>query len=159
MNLSDLRAPKGATKKAKRVGRGESSGMGKTSGRGGKGQKARSGNGKVRLGFEGGQMPMYRRIPKRGFHNVFRDAYAVVNVGDLARFDAGSEVGFAELRGAGLVRSAIGAGVKILGDGELDRALTVKAQRFSKAAREAIEKAGGTAVEVPAKEKPAAAAQ
>jgi len=132
----------GATKRRKRVGRGVGSGHGKTSCRGGKGQTARSG-GSIRPGFEGGQMPLQRRLPKRGFHNPFRTAYEVVNVGQLEAFAAGSEVDPAALRAQRLVRRGA-APVKVLADGELTRGLTVRAHAVSAAARRKIEAAGGT---------------
>ncbi len=142
--LSRLKPPVGAVRKKRRKGRGPGSGLGKTAGRGMKGQKARNSGGISRLGFEGGQMPLYRRLPKRGFTNLFAAKIATVNVRDLQRFKAGSVVDHAALREAGLVRRKVD-GVKILGEGELDRALTVKVLAFSKSAREKIEKAGGTA--------------
>ena len=132
----------GATKRRKRVGRGVGSGHGKTSCRGGKGQTARSG-GSIRPGFEGGQMPLQRRLPKRGFHNPFRTAYEVVNVGQLEAFDAGSQVDPAALRAKRLVRRGA-APVKVLADGEVTRGLTVRAHAVSAAARRKIEAAGGT---------------
>lgn len=145
MNLSNLKPRPGSKHRVKRLGCGESSGHGKTSGKGHKGQKARSG-GSIRLGFEGGQMPLIRRIPKRGFNNnQFKTRYAIVNLSDLEQFDAGTEVNEAILRERGLVRGNI-AGVKVLGDGELTRKLTVTAARVSASAREKIEKAGGTVV-------------
>ncbi len=145
MYLSKIKAPKGANKKLKRVGRGESSGHGKTSTRGGKGQTARKGNSKPRLGFEGGQMPMYRRLPKRGFKNIHAHEYAVVNVGTLERvFDNGATVDTAALRSAGLTNGRFD-GVRVLGDGELKKKLTVKAQGFTASAKQKIEAAGGTA--------------
>lgn len=141
MDLGQLRPAKGARQARKRVGRGPGSGTGKTSGRGHKGQGARSGGG-VRPGFEGGQMPLTRRVPKRGFHNPFRTTYTPVNLDGLGRFEAGGEVAPESLREAGL----LGRGrVKILGRGELDRPLTVKAHGFSRSAREKIEAAGGRA--------------
>jgi large subunit ribosomal protein L15 len=142
VGLHNLKAPKGAHKKVSRLGRGESSGRGKTSGRGHKGQKARK-SGQVRVGFEGGQMPIQRRTPKRGFKNPFRVEFVVVNVGSLAEcFKADAVVDVDALKQAGLVR-AMGDGVKVLGHGELKHALTVKAHQFSQSAREKIEKAGG----------------
>lgn len=142
VGLHNLKAPRGATKKVQRLGRGESSGRGKTAGKGHKGQKARK-SGQVRIGFEGGQMPIQRRTPKRGFENPFRKEYAVVNVGALAEvFKAGATVDVAQLKDKGLVR-ALHDGVKVLGHGELKHALTVKAHTFSASAREKIEKAGG----------------
>lgn len=125
----------------KRVGRGPGSGLGKTSGRGQKGQKARSGGG-VRLGFEGGQTPIARRLPKRGFTNFNRKEYAIVNVKDLNRFDDGTNVTPALLIESGLVKKELN-GVKILGEGELTKKLTVSVAKFSKSAQEAIENAGG----------------
>jgi large subunit ribosomal protein L15 len=139
--LHDLSPVPGSHRPRKRIGRGEGSGTGKTSGRGQKGQKARSG-GKIPAGFEGGQMPLHRRIPKRGFTNSFRVEYAVVNVGDLEDFQG--EVTPESLRERGLVGSGR-APVKILGDGELQASLTVTAHAFSASAREKIESAGGTA--------------
>ena len=146
MRLHSLSNVKGATHRRKRVGCGEGGGHGKTSGRGGKGQTARSGS-SIRPGFEGGQMPLYRKLPHRGFNNKnFRTSYAVVNLGDLARLDAGvSEVGVAVLVQAGLIR-ADGALLKVLGDGELNRALKITAAKFSAAAKAKIEKAGGEVV-------------
>jgi large subunit ribosomal protein L15 len=142
--LSRLRAPEGAVHKKKRKGRGIGSGLGKTAGKGMKGQKARSPGNFSKLGFEGGQTPLYRRLPKRGFNNTkFAKKIAVFNVSDLARFDAGATVDEAALREHGLLSRRVD-GVKILGSGELDKALTVKANGFSKSAIEKIEKAGGT---------------
>ncbi len=144
MNLSELRPAPGSKKERKRVGRGTGSRHGKTSTRGSKGQNARSGGG-VRPGFEGGQLPIQRRVPKRGFSNArFKTEYAVVNIGDLERFEAGSVVSIATLREAGLVK-AVKDGVKILGDGELTKSLTVQANAFSKSAEEKITAAGGKA--------------
>jgi large subunit ribosomal protein L15 len=145
MELSNLKPKKGARHAKKRVGRGPGSGHGKTSSRGEKGQKSRSGYSGKR-GFEGGQMPLHRRIPKRGFTNIFKTDYAVVNVSDLERFDNGATVDEAALRAAGLVKGQHD-GVKILGDGELSKKLTVSATKFSKSAKEIIEKAGGTCQE------------
>ena len=146
MLLHSLKNVKGAVHRRKRVGCGEGSGHGKTSGRGGKGQTARSG-GSIRPGFEGGQMPLYRKLPHRGFNNYnFRTSYAVVNVGDLARLDASvTDVDIAALVKCGLIR-ADGALLKILGDGEISRALKVTAAKFSGAAKAKIEKAGGQAI-------------
>ncbi len=127
----------------KRVGRGHGSGNGKTAGKGHKGQNARSGGG-VRIGFEGGQMPLARRIPKRGFNNIFAKTYAIVNVSDLNKFEAGAEVDVNALLEAGIIRKACD-GVKVLGNGELEKSLTVKAAAFSASAKEKIEKAGGKA--------------
>jgi len=146
MELSNLKPKKGARHAKKRVGRGPGSGHGKTSSRGEKGQKSRSGYSGKR-GFEGGQMPLHRRIPKRGFTNIFKKDYAVVNVSDLERFDNGVSVDEAMLREAGLVKGNHD-GVKILGDGELSKKLTVSATKFSKTAREIIEKAGGSVQEI-----------
>lgn len=143
MNLHELKAPKGAKKKAKRVGRGMSSGHGKTAGRGHKGQKARSGGG-VRPGFEGGQMPLQRRIPKRGFTNIFKKEYSVVNLERLNMFDEGSVVTPELLAQAGIIKKP-GDRIKVLGNGEIDKNLTVKAHKFSKTAAERIEAAGGKA--------------
>lgn len=165
MQQHDLRPPKGATHKRKRVGRGNASGHGTYSTRGMKGQKARSGGG-VRPGFEGGQLPFVRRMAyKRGFRNPFRVEYEAVNVGDLARFDAGAEVTVATLREARLVRR--GKPVKVLGTGDLSVALTVEADSFSESARSKIEAAGGTirwiggerVKDKPAEEAPAEQAQ
>jgi large subunit ribosomal protein L15 len=146
MKLHELTNTPGAVHRKKRVGCGEGGGHGKTSGRGGKGQTARSG-GSIRPGFEGGQMPLYRKLPHRGFNNYeFRTEIAVVNVGDLARLDAAvTEVNAVSLAAAGLIRAGEKS-VKVLGDGELARALTVTAARFSAAAKAKIEKAGGQAV-------------
>jgi len=145
MKLHDLNPAPGSKKDRKRVGRGPGTGLGKTAGKGHKGQKSRSGYSR-RPGFEGGQMPLIRRVPKRGFTNIFRLEYAVVNVGDLARQEGLDKVDPEVLRQRGLVRK--GEPVKILGDGEIDRALTVAAHKFSKTAREKIEKAGGTCEEL-----------
>ena len=154
MRLEDLRPAKGSTKKRKRVGRGRSSGTGKTSGRGHKGLKARSGGG-ARPGFEGGQMPLYRRLPKRGFLPYGgKTEFAVVNVKDLsARFAAGSVVDPEGLVNAGLIKRSGRHGVKVLGDGAVDHALTVKAHRVSESARQKLEGAGGR-VEIIAEAKP-----
>lgn len=141
MKLHELTYTEGARRNRKRVGRGTGSGNGKTAGRGQKGQNSRSGGGK-RPGFEGGQTPLFMRIPKRGFTNVNRVEYAIVNVGDLNRFEADSVVDLDTLMSCGLVKKELD-GLKILGDGELKVALTVKANKFSKSAVEAIEAAGG----------------
>ncbi len=146
MELNNLKPKKGSRHAKKRVGRGPGSGHGKTAGRGEKGQKSRSGFSRM-LGFEGGQMPLHRRLPKRGFTNIFKKDYAVVNVSDLERFDNGATIDEAALRQAGLVKGQ-NDGVKILGDGELSKKLTVSATKFSKSAREIIEKAGGTCQEI-----------
>jgi large subunit ribosomal protein L15 len=142
MNLHTLKPRPGSKHRVKRLGQGESSGHGKTSGKGHKGQKARSG-GSIRLGFEGGQMPLIRRLPKRGFNNAaFKTNYAVVNLGDLNRFDDGATVDEATLLEAKLIRGKYD-GVKILGTGELTKKLTISADKVSASAREKIEKAGG----------------
>ena len=143
MKLQDLQPAMGSTKKAYRKGRGAGSGNGKTAGRGHKGQWARSGGG-VRPGFEGGQMPLARRLPKRGFHNIFGTTYAPVNVSALERFENGTEVTTELLLETGVISKALD-GVKILGNGELTKNLTVKAAAFSASAKEKIEKAGGKA--------------
>jgi large subunit ribosomal protein L15 len=146
MRLHSLKNVPGAVHRRKRVGCGEGGGHGKTSGRGGKGQTARSGS-SIRPGFEGGQMPLYRKLPHRGFNNYeFRTTYAVINVGDLARLDAAvTEVNVDALAQAGLIR-ADGALLKVLGDGEVTRALKVTAARFTGSAKAKIEKAGGQAI-------------
>lgn len=143
MKLFELKPGEGSTKDAKRKGRGHGSGNGKTAGRGHKGQNARSGGG-VRIGFEGGQMPIYRRLPKRGFKNIFAKEYVSINVEELNKLEDGIEVTAQVLKEAGLI-SKICDGVVILGRGELERKLTVKAKRFSKTAAEKIEAAGGKA--------------
>ena len=144
MNLSNLRPPKGAKHAKKRVGRGQGSGNGKTAGRGHKGAKSRSGF-KHKRGFEGGQMPLHRRVPKRGFHNPFRVEYAVVNLDTLAEvFEAGSSVTPELLRERGLVRKAKSK-IKVLGRGDITKKLTIKAHKFSGKAAEKIAAAGGTA--------------
>jgi len=140
--INTLKPAKGANRKNKRVGRGMGSGHGKTSTRGYKGQLSRSGT-SMRAGFEGGQMPLHRRLPKRGFHNIFRVEYAVVNVANLAVFEAGTEVGPELLRARGIVRN-LKDGLKVLGAGELSHALKVRAHKFSKSAAEKIQNAGGT---------------
>ena len=142
MKLHGLQPAEGSRKVRNRVGRGTSSGNGKTSGRGQKGQKARSGGG-VRLGFEGGQTPLFRRLPKRGFTNVNRKEYAVINLDVLNRFEDGTEVTPVALVEAGIVKNEK-AGIKVLGNGSLDKKLTVKAAKFSKHAQETIEAAGGS---------------
>lgn len=142
MKLHELEYTEGARKKSFRVGRGIGSGNGKTSGKGHKGQNARSGGG-TRLGFEGGQNPLFRRLPKRGFHNVSRIDYAIVNVSDLNVFEDGVEVTPTLLKEAGLVRKEY-QGIKILGNGELTKKLNVKANKFSKAAVASITNVGGT---------------
>ena len=143
MKLNELKPVEGAKHAKKRVGRGIGSGIGKTSGRGQKGQNARSGGG-VRPGYEGGQTPLYKRLPKRGFTNIHAHEYAIVNLGDInALFEAESVVDLEALKKVGLVKKEH-EGVKILGNGELDKALTIKAAKFSKSAVEKISKAGGT---------------
>jgi large subunit ribosomal protein L15 len=143
MRLEELKPAEGATKKAKRVGRGVGSGSGKTAGKGHKGQKARSGGVKG-PGFEGGQMPLQRRIPKRGFTNIFRKEYAVVNVSDLAKLGGNDAVTPEMLKQAGLIND-MKDGLKVLGMGELKSKLTVRAHKFSKSAVEKIQAAGGKA--------------
>ncbi len=142
MSLSQLKAPKGANRERKRVGRGQASGLGKTAGRGGKGQKARSGNMHFE-GFEGGQMPLQRRLPKFGFNNVFRRELEEVQVAKLESLPAGSVVDLAALKAAGIAKGNR-EGLVVLGQGELKSAYTVKADRVTAGARAAIEKAGGT---------------
>jgi large subunit ribosomal protein L15 len=141
VGLNNLKPAKGAVRGRKRVGRGPGSGLGKTSGRGEKGQKSRSGYSR-KLGFEGGQMPLHRRVPKRGFHNPFRKEFAEVNIGRLEGFEAGAIVTPELLVEQGIVRR-LRDGVKILGGGSLTKALTVKAHRFSAGSKQAIEKLGG----------------
>ena len=142
MRLHNLKPRPGAKHRTKRLGQGESSGHGKTSGRGGKGQTARSGS-SIRIGFEGGQMPLIRRIPKRGFNNVrFGTRFIAVNVDELERFDNGTRVDEKTLRTVGLANGQ-GSGIKILGDGELSKKLTVSAHAFSASARKKIEAKGG----------------
>jgi len=143
MKLHDLKAPKGARKSPKRVGRGTGSGLGTTAGRGNKGQNSRSGGG-VRPGFEGGQMPLTRHLPKVGFTNIFAKEYAEVNVSVLERFDNNTEITPELLKKEGIVKN-LKDGIKILGDGELTKSLTVKAHKFSKSAQQKIESAGGRA--------------
>ena len=142
MKLHELKSPVGSRHRRKIVGRGPGSGHGMTSGRGEKGQKARSGGG-TRPGFEGGQLPLHRRVPKRGFVSLFRTEYEILNVKDLERFAPGTTVTPASLAAAGMVRVA-SAAVKILGEGSLSKTLTVSAHRFSKTAEEKIRAAGGT---------------
>jgi large subunit ribosomal protein L15 len=155
-NLSNLRAPKKANTGRKRVGRGMGSGMGKTSARGHKGQGSRSGFSLMR-GFEGGQMPLHRRLPKRGFTNIFRTEYSVVNLDRIAALEvAVTEIGLDDYKKLGLVSSRK-ALIKILGSGELASAVTIHAHKFSKSAVEKIEKAGGKAVVVGGDPAPAAA--
>lgn len=144
--LSNLRPPRGSTKKRTRVGRGEGSGKGKTAGRGMKGQHARS---TVRRGFEGGQMPLHRRLPKRGFNNLFSRDYTEVRLDRIAaRFSEGEVVDAEALKARGVVSKVGKDGVKVLGNGDISHALTVKAAKFTKTAAEKIQKAGGTVEEV-----------
>jgi len=143
MKIHELTPAPDSNKAVKRIGRGHGSGNGKTAGKGHKGQNARSGGG-VRIGFEGGQMPLARRIPKRGFNNIFATKYAIVNVSDLNKFKEGTVVDTELLMASGLVKK-LNDGVKILGNGELNVKLTVKAAKFSQSAVEKIEKAGGKA--------------
>ena len=143
LKLNSLRMPRGANRDRKRIGRGPGSGWGKTAGRGNKGQKSRSGY-SHRAGFEGGQMPLYRRLPKRGFKNIFRREFAAVNVELLNRFDAGSVITPDLLVERKLIGKNL-AGVRVLGNGKLDRALTIRAHHFSKGALEKIRQAGGAA--------------
>lgn len=143
MKLHELSKPLGSTKATKRKGRGTATGQGKTAGRGMNGQKSRSGGG-VRLGFEGGQMPLYRRIPKRGFTNVFKKEWTILNVSDLDVYENGTEITPELLVSDGKAKQ-VTAGIKILGNGEITKKLTVKAHKFSKTAAEKIEAAGGKA--------------
>ena len=142
MKLHELQPAQGARTAPKRLGRGSGSGLGKTSGKGHKGQKARSGGG-VRPGFEGGQMPLARRLPKRGFTNIFAKVYATVNVSDLNAFEDGAEITSEALKEQGVIKK-IGDGLKVLGNGKLEKKLTVKAVKFSKSAEEKIVAAGGS---------------
>jgi large subunit ribosomal protein L15 len=163
MNLSDLRPAEGSRKKRKRIGRGPGSGWGKTAGRGEKGQKSRTGYSRT-MGFEGGQMPLIRRVPKRGFHNLFRKEYATVNLSRLNEIE-GDSFSADSLLAAKVIRK-LKAGLKVLGDGDLTRAITVEAHRFTASAKQKIEAAGGKAVviggepehapEAPKKKAPAA---
>ena len=141
MKLNDLSPLEGSRKKRKRVGRGEGSGRGKTAGRGTKGQNARSGGG-VSVGFEGGQMPLQRRIPKRGFTNIFGKKYEIINVKDLRNFASGETIDGEKLREAGLVKKSVG--LKLLGVGEISHPLTIRVDKVSRTAREKIESVGGT---------------
>lgn len=141
MKLHQLKAVPGSTQEAKRIGRGHGSGNGKTAGKGHKGQKARAGHG-MRPGFEGGQMPLQRRVPKRGFNNIFASEIVAVNVASLNKFEDGAVVDAAALIEAGIIKKSYD-GVKILSNGELTKKLTVKASAFSAAAKEKIEAAGG----------------
>jgi large subunit ribosomal protein L15 len=146
MKLHDLKPAEGSTRNRKRLGRGPGSGTGKTAGRGHKGQKSRSGYSRKR-GFEGGQMPLVRRVPKRGFTNIFRKEYACVNLETLNRFEEGTEISPAQLLKSGVIKN-LKSGLKILGRGELNHPLTIKANRFSETAVEKIKKAGGTIEEI-----------
>ncbi|HZK02086.1 MAG TPA: 50S ribosomal protein L15 [Anaerovoracaceae bacterium] len=143
MKIHELRAPEGTSKSPKRKGRGPGSGLGKTAGRGMNGQNSRSGGG-TRLGFEGGQMPLYRRVPKRGFTNIWKKQWEIINVEALNAFDDGTEVTPDLLVKAGLTKQPVD-GVKVLGEGTLEKKVTVKAHKFSKSAIEKIESAGGKA--------------
>lgn len=141
MNLKDVKAIPIYRKRKKRVGRGRGSGMGKTSCRGGKGATARSGN-ETKIQFEGGQTPLFRRLPKRGFNNPFKKKYAVINLRDIAQFEKGTTVNVEKLKEVGLVKKVLD-GIKVLGDGEIKNPLTVMAHKFSKAAIEKIKAVGG----------------
>lgn len=143
MKLHDLSAVPGSTKESKRIGRGHGSGQGKTAGKGHKGQKARAGRG-MRPGFEGGQMPLQRRVPKRGFNNIFAKTIVAVNVGSLNKFDDGAVVDTQALIDAGIIKTCCD-GVKILGNGNLSKKLTVKVGSFSESAKNKIESVGGKA--------------
>ncbi len=143
MKLHELRPAEGSTKDRKRRGRGTASGQGKTGGRGEKGQKARSGGG-VRPGFEGGQMPIYRRLPKRGFNNPFKKVWTIINLDELNRFEDGTVVTPELLLENGIIKKVVD-GVKILGDGQLEKKITVQAHKFSQTAVEKIQAAGGKA--------------
>ena len=142
MKLHELSPAAGSTKEAKRIGRGHGSGNGKTAGKGHKGQKARSGRG-MRAGFEGGQMPLQRRVPKRGFNNIFAEEYAIINVAALEVFDDGAVVDIAALLKKGIIKKTDKA-VKVLGNGKLSKKLTVKELNFSETAKQKIEAVGGT---------------
>lgn len=144
MKLNELKYNEGSKKDIKRLGRGSSSGTGKTSGKGHKGQNARSGGG-VRPGFEGGQLPLYRRLPKRGFSNaMFKTSYAVINVSDLNMFEEGTEVTPELLKEMGIIKKEL-SGIKVLGNGSVEKKLTVRANKFSNVAKQKIEAAGGKA--------------
>ena len=145
-SLANLTPAKGSNKNKKRLGRGAGSGLGKTAGKGHKGQKARKG-GKVPAGFEGGQMPLYRRLPKRGFKNPFRVEYNAINLDSLNKFDAGSTITPEVLEKAGMIKKP-GRPIKLLARGELDRSLTISLHKFSASARSAVEKAGGKVEEI-----------
>jgi large subunit ribosomal protein L15 len=144
LKLHELKPAKGAVQKKKRLGRGTATGQGKTSGRGQKGQNSRSGGG-VRVGFEGGQMPLARRLPKRGFTNIFKKQYNEINVEVLNKFENGTEVTAELLKATKTIKKIEKDGIKILGEGNLEKALTVKAAKFTASAQEKIEKAGGKA--------------
>lgn len=144
MKLHELKPAKGAVKAKRRLGRGTATGQGKTAGRGQKGQWSRSGGG-VRVGFEGGQMPLYRRLPKRGFKNPFKKVYTLVNVETLNRFENGTEITAEVLKSTGAISKIAKDGIKVLGNGNLEKAVTVKAAKFTASAQEKIEKAGGKA--------------
>ena len=143
MKLHELKATEGARFTSKRIGRGQGSGLGKTSGKGHKGQNARSGGG-VAIGFEGGQTPLFKRTPMRCFTNFTRKEYATINVGELNKFEDGAVVNFEILKNAGLLKKELD-GLKVLGEGKLEKKLTVQAKKFSKSAEKAIVEAGGTA--------------
>ena len=143
MKLHELKATEGARFTSKRIGRGQGSGLGKTSGKGHKGQNARSGGG-VAIGFEGGQTPLFKRTPMRGFTNFTRKEYATINVGELNKFEDGAVVNFEILKNAGFLKKELD-GLKVLGEGKLEKKLTVQAKKFSKSAEKAIVEAGGTA--------------
>lgn len=143
MKLHELKATEGARFTSKRIGRGQGSGLGKTSGKGHKGQNARSGGG-VAIGFEGGQTPLFKRTPMRGFTNFTRKEYATINVVELNKFEDGAVVNFEILKNAGLLKKELD-GLKVLGEGKLEKKLTVQAKKFSKSAEKAIVEAGGTA--------------
>ncbi|WAW14810.1 50S ribosomal protein L15 [Peptostreptococcus equinus] len=147
MKLHELKPAKGAVRAKRRLGRGTATGQGKTSGRGQKGQWSRSGGG-VRVGFEGGQMPLARRLPKRGFTNIFKKMYTEVNVETLNKFEAGTVITAEMLKESKTISKIEKDGIKILGNGNLDKALTVKAAKFTASAKEKIENAGGTVEEV-----------
>ena len=143
MKLHELSPAAGSTKERKRIGRGAGSGQGKTAGKGHKGQKARAGRG-LQIGFEGGQMPLQRRIPKRGFNNIFATPYTIINLAALNRFEEGAVVDAEALLNAGIINKAPN-GVKVLGNGKIEKALTVKVAAFSESAKAKIEAAGGKA--------------
>lgn len=143
MNFMDIKALPFERKRRKRVGRGRGSGMGKTSGRGGKGATARSGN-ETKIQFEGGQTPLFRRLPKRGFNNPFKRKYAIINLKDISHFEEGTKVDAEKLKDAGIIKKVM-HGVKVLGDGDLKISLIVIAHKFSKIAKEKIQAAGGEA--------------